>query len=180
MVAMRCTRAEDSECLEFNAAAALETLMDHFERMLSGGCQRIRRARRRRLSIENVDCTQGVCIRTAGARDGNQGFDSPQLYSFRSGQGASALHETDVADIDRDQELIGNRVAVGIGAIRPALSGNLDALGLDRAVNVMDGGVTLPPRRPSSFGPPSRTPATVNEGCGHLRRAARRPGPFDT
>jgi len=37
MVAMRCTRAEDSECLEFNAAAALETVMDHFERMLSGG-----------------------------------------------------------------------------------------------------------------------------------------------
>ena len=52
----------------------------------------------------------------------------------------SALLETDVADIDRDQELIGNRVAVGIGAIRPASSGNLDALGLDRAVNVMDGG----------------------------------------
>ena len=27
---------EDSECLEFNPAAALGTLMDHFERMLSG------------------------------------------------------------------------------------------------------------------------------------------------
>lgn len=28
---------EETECLEFNPAAALETLMDHFERMLSSG-----------------------------------------------------------------------------------------------------------------------------------------------